>query len=206
MDPDPPSPPRDAAVSAIVLAGGRSSRFGRDKLSVEVQGMPLLHHAIRAVSEMCSEVVVVTAAGPGRVRLPSRVRVPIRTIPDRSPYPGPLAALAVGLDAAAHPVALIAGGDMHRLVPSVLWRMVELALVDEAPAVALMEDGALRPLPCLVRRYHRRTAEALVDEGNASLRALLAAVGARGIPEKAWRSLDPAGLTLVDVDRPEDLR
>jgi molybdenum cofactor guanylyltransferase len=197
--------PLDAAVSAIVLAGGRSSRFGRDKLSVRVDGVPLLHHAIRTVAQMCSEVVVVTATGPDRARLPSRVPVPIRTIPDRSPYPGPLAALAVGLEAAAHPVSLVAGGDMHRLVPSVLWRMVELALVDEAPAVALMEDGDLRPLPCLVRRYHRRTAEALVEEGNASLRALLAAVGALGIPERAWRTLDPEGHTLTDVDRPEDL-
>ena len=36
-------------VAAIVLAGGRSSRFGRDKLAEPVDGRPLLDHAIDAV-------------------------------------------------------------------------------------------------------------------------------------------------------------
>ena len=38
------------AVSAIVLAGGASTRFGRDKLAEPVDGRPLLHHAAEAVA------------------------------------------------------------------------------------------------------------------------------------------------------------
>ena len=37
-------------VTGIVLAGGRSTRFGGDKLAVEIGGRPLLHRAIVAVA------------------------------------------------------------------------------------------------------------------------------------------------------------
>ncbi|MFN8623891.1 MAG: NTP transferase domain-containing protein, partial [Chloroflexota bacterium] len=51
-------------VSAIVLAGGRASRFGADKLAASLDGVPLLHHAVRAVSAVpgATEVIVVAGA------------------------------------------------------------------------------------------------------------------------------------------------
>ncbi|HSW43930.1 MAG TPA: NTP transferase domain-containing protein, partial [Patescibacteria group bacterium] len=51
-----------ARVTGIVLAGGRSTRFGEDKLVAEVGGRPLLHLAIDAVATAVDEVVVVVGA------------------------------------------------------------------------------------------------------------------------------------------------
>ena len=50
-------------VSAVVLAGGRSVRFGRDKLAEPIDGRPLLHHAIDAVRPVAPEIIVVAARG-----------------------------------------------------------------------------------------------------------------------------------------------
>ena len=50
-------------ISVIVLAGGRSRRFGRDKLAEPVDGRPLLHHAIDAVRPIATEIIVVAAPG-----------------------------------------------------------------------------------------------------------------------------------------------
>ena len=47
------------AVSAIVLAGGRSARFGRDKLAVSIDGRPLLHHAAEAVAAVATDIIVI---------------------------------------------------------------------------------------------------------------------------------------------------
>ena len=41
--------------------------------------------------------------------------------------------------------------------------------------------------------------------GERSLRALVAHLDARVLTELEWRPLDPAGGSLVDIDRPEDL-
>ncbi|MDQ3209832.1 MAG: NTP transferase domain-containing protein, partial [Actinomycetota bacterium] len=49
-------------VSGIVLAGGRSSRFGvDDKLAATYDGMPLLHHPVLRLAEITGDVVVVLA-------------------------------------------------------------------------------------------------------------------------------------------------
>ena len=59
------TPPLSSAarVTGIVLAGGRSTRFGGDKLAAEIGGRPLLHLAIEAVAGVVDEVVVVVAPG-----------------------------------------------------------------------------------------------------------------------------------------------
>ena len=193
------------ATSGVVLAGGRSSRFGRDKLAERLEGSPILHHALRAVGAVCDEIIVVAAAEGPAPELPNGFRRRTRVVRDPEPFPGPLSALATGLEAATNQLVLVTGGDMPCLVPEVLELLLRTASAEDLDAISLEDGETEPPLPCAVRRYHRRTARALMDEGNASLRALLAAVGAARIPERTWSRLDPQRGSLVDVDVPADL-
>jgi molybdopterin-guanine dinucleotide biosynthesis protein A len=97
-------------ATGIVLAGGTSSRFGADKLAVEVDGRPLLHHAIRAVASVVDEVVVVIALDGADPRLPADVEVSVRVARDAEAGLGPLAGRAAGLGGARAPLALVVGG------------------------------------------------------------------------------------------------
>ena len=85
-------------VAVIVLAGGRSSRFGRDKLAEPLDGRPLLDHAIDAARRMATEVLVVVAPGSAPA-VPAGVQV----VHDAQAFEGPLAGVAAGL-----------GGDPRR--------------------------------------------------------------------------------------------
>jgi molybdopterin-guanine dinucleotide biosynthesis protein A len=77
---------REPRPVGIVLAGGRSSRFGEaDKLRVELRGRPLFQHAILALAALCNEVVVVTADADDAPPLPTDAPVPIRLVHDRLP-------------------------------------------------------------------------------------------------------------------------
>ncbi len=87
---------RLSGVAGIVLAGGRSSRFGSDKLAAEREGVPLLHHAVLRVAEVADDVVVVLAPGASGAGLPPGVRV----ANDPTEGEGPLAGLHAGLLAA----------------------------------------------------------------------------------------------------------
>jgi len=190
-------------ATGVLLAGGRSRRFGGDKLAAPYLGEPLLHRAARAVAAVCAEVVVVVgpaAAAPG---LPPDVRW--RLARDAREGEGPLAGIVAGLAEVRTPVALVAAGDMPTLAPPVLERLVRAVLAGPGDAAALGEAGGFRPLPCALRPATIGAARARLGVGERSVRGFLAALRLAVVPEEAWRALDPSGETLRDVDVPEDL-
>ena len=184
--------------SAVVLAGGRSSRFGRDKLAEPFDGQSLLERAIEAVRALATDVVVVAAPG-AELAVPSGVRV----VHDPVGFEGPLAGLVTGLGDTMEEVVLVVGGDMPTLVTAVLESMIS-GLDDPAiAAVVLAHDGRPRPLPMVVRRATALgAARSSLQAGDRRLRAIIEALPVRIIPEDAWRRLDPDGATLRDVDTP----
>jgi molybdenum cofactor guanylyltransferase len=192
-------------VSGIVLAGGRSSRFGADKLAEPLGGEPLLHRAVRAVAQVSDEVLAVVSSSGHLPALPSDRPVPARTTRDDEPHGGPLAALAVGLAYAEHPVAIVAGGDMPWLSPSVLSLLVDRLRSGAVDAATLELGGRGQPLPLAISRSALVTIRGLLADGERSLRSMLGRTRVALVYEPAWRALDPAGRTLADVDVPEDL-
>lgn len=189
-------------LTAIVLAGGRSSRFGRDKLAERIDGRPLLDHAIDAVRPVASRILVVVApdAAPA---LPEGTTI----VHDPTPFEGPLAGLLAGLRETDDPVVLAIGGDTPDLVVGVVESM--LAALDSSPApdaVVLEHDGRARPLPIVLRHGPAvAAAAALYAQGERRLRALTETLATHVIPEAAWRAFDPDAVTLRDIDTPADL-
>lgn len=188
-------------ISAIVLAGGRSVRFGRDKLAEPVDGRPLLHHAIDGVRPVATEVIVVTAPGAAPA-VPDGVTI----VHDPVAYEGPLAGLLVGLRAAREPNVVVVGGDMPSLVEPLLNAMVAALDEPDVEAVLLADDGRTRPLPMVVRRAPAiAVAASLVGTGVRRLGALTDGLPTWIIGEEEWRAVDPEGRTLRDIDTPDDL-
>jgi molybdenum cofactor guanylyltransferase len=188
-------------VTAVVLAGGRSVRFGREKLAEPLDGRPLLEHAIEAVRPVATEVVVVAAPGTTPTS-PADVILVHDTVAGE----GPLVGLLAGLRAAREPVVLVVGGDMPTLVREVLELMLGELDRAETDVVVLEHDGRARPLPVALRRETAvRAVDGFVTAGERRLRAVMETPTLRIIPESAWRALDPQGRTLRDVDTPDDM-
>lgn len=188
-------------ITAIVLAGGRSSRFGRDKLAEPIDGRPLLHHAIEAVRLVARDIVVVAAPG-------SLLDVPpgVRVVHDAVAFDGPLAGLLTGLHATTAPVVLVTAGDMPHLAPDVIDALRRALDAPTIEAAVIEQAGRPRPLPMALRRKPAQAAVTrLLAAGERRLRALPQALSTTVIPETVWRALDPAGLTTHDIDTPDDL-
>jgi molybdopterin-guanine dinucleotide biosynthesis protein A len=192
---------RGPRLSAIVLAGGRSSRFGRDKLGEPIDGRALLDHVIAVVSQVAREVIVVA-----RPRDQPHVSHGVIVVHDPSAFEGPLVGLTAGLRGATNPVAVAVGGDMPTMVPSVLQALVARLDDPSVDAAVLEDDGRRRPLPLALRTAPARAAAArLVADGERRLGALIEALATSVVDEATWRALDPDGRTLRDVDMPADL-
>ena len=201
-------------ASGIVLAGGRSSRFGRNKLAEPVNGVPLLHGAVRAMAAACTEVVIVATPAGMDVFMPIGLPTPIREIADPQAFAGPLVGLLTGAQAAAYELIVVAGGDMPSLDPQVLRLMLRRmqpgpgrsSSYFAAQGVALDFGGEAQRLPLVLdRAVVVAAASDLVAAGERSLGGLIAALDMAVIPETEWRTLDRDAATLQDVDRPQDL-
>jgi molybdopterin-guanine dinucleotide biosynthesis protein A len=204
--------------TGIVLAGGRSSRFGGDKLAADLDGTSLLEATIAAVAAATDGIIV---AGPG---LPAGLRtgeMPVALIRDVEPFGGPLAALSNALrEAAPDPehVAIVVGGDMPRLVPAVLRAMLDRIADDAAIDAVLLGQERSRTgsqseqpprravLPVAVRVDAAvRAARAALESGDRALQSLVDRLAHVELPASTWLRLDPAAETLLDVDTTGDL-
>ena len=188
------------SVSAVVLAGGRSSRFGRDKLAEPLDGATVLWRTIEAVRGISDDIVVVV--GPdGLATEPPDVRI----VRDGEAHGGPLIGALTGLAACTHGTVVLAGGDMPWLDARVLGLMVA-SCTPEMDGVALGFDGRRQQLPLALHRDAALLAATrLVENGERRLGALLEALALIVIPEVEWRRLDPAAATIRDIDTPDDL-
>lgn len=188
-------------VTAIVLAGGRSRRFGRDKLAEPIDGIPLLLHAIDAVRPVVGDILVVLPPGTERDVPPD-----VRVIHDPAPFEGPLVGLLEGLRAVTGETVLVAAGDTPVLVPAVLEALLEAFDQGGADAVLLERAGRPVPFPMVLRRHRaQEVAVGLVETGERRLLALTEALSIQVIDEATWRSLDPDARTVHDIDTPADL-
>jgi molybdopterin-guanine dinucleotide biosynthesis protein A len=189
-------------VSAVVLAGGRSSRFGRDKLAEPVEGRTLLDHAIESVRTFTAEVIVVAAPG-AEPAVPPDVLV----AHDAAAFEGPLAGLLAGLEVAHERIILVTAGDMPGLQRDVADVLIDALGAPGVEAAVLEDAGRPRPLPMAIARDPaREVASQLLSGGERRLRSLVDALRTTVIPEATWRALDPEDRSLRDIDTPDDLR
>ncbi len=201
----------------IVLAGGRSNRFGRDKLAEPIAGEPLLWLPIRALAAAgCTEIVVVIGPTGPEPGLPPDV-ASVGFARDPEPFGGPLVGLRAGLaaivsdgSAAAIPTgavtAFVVAGDQPTLEPALLVSLGWRVATGARAAILADADGHARPLPmALDARSGLEAADRLLATGQRRLRDLLDDLGTDVIDRAAWSSLDPTGATLADIDVPGDL-
>ncbi|HSK24062.1 MAG TPA: formate dehydrogenase accessory sulfurtransferase FdhD [Egicoccus sp.] len=193
------------SASAAVLAGGASRRMGRDKRLVEVDGRPLLRHALDAVLQVFRPIGVAVVVGADEVDLP--IPAGVRTVVDRWPGEGPLGGLITALEAADTDLVVVVAGDHHRLVPDVLSLLAQHLAMRSCDAVVLADErGRAQPL---LGAYHRRALaplRAAFDAGERRAGAVLDHLDVHLLPPTDWRRHDPAGWSLQDLDTPEDLQ
>jgi len=191
-------------ATGVVLAGGRSTRFGSDKLAATYRGMPLLHHAVLRLVEVTHDVVVVLPPDTEPPVLPPGV--PVRYVHDAIEGQGPLEGALSGLSSVRTEFAVLVGGDMPELSTAVVIEMLRVAAASGADAVALQDGERARPLPLVVRAEPaREVAHALRHAGEHRLRSLQQGLRTAVIDEATWHALDPNRGSLRDIDEPADI-
>lgn len=188
-------------ITGIILAGGYSSRFGSEKAIATLDGEPLIHHAARALDDVCVEVIAVVRADQDSRDWPS-----MRIVTDVAEMPeGPLRGVYAGLAASATPWAYVVSCDSPRMQPDLL-RLLYQSRQGGEHAVVARWDGHIQPLVALYHTSCTDVFRALLESGERSPRRALASVPHTVVDEAECARADPDGLSFVSVNRAEDLQ
>ncbi len=186
-------------VEAVVLAGGASQRMGRDKATLEVDGIAMVERVAQALGACFARVRVVIRPGmPAPLALPA--------IEDRHAERGAMVGIAAALAAAEAPWVAVAACDLPFIEPAVLLALAALAPVDsEHDVVAPLGARGPEPLLALYRKRLLPELERRIAAGQLALHALLQPPRLLAVPERDLRSIDPVLASVHNVNRPDDL-
>ena len=108
------------AISGFVLAGGRSSRMGRDKALLELRGKPLVEHAVLKLRRICAEVAILSnQAVLGRF-------APV--VGDLHPDCGPMSGLEAALAHTSHDWSMVLPVDVPFVPTMMLYHWAQSTL------------------------------------------------------------------------------
>jgi molybdopterin-guanine dinucleotide biosynthesis protein A len=185
MIPPPPILSADQTALGLVLAGGRSVRFGGEKAAAEFRGKPLLLWAAERLAASCPAVAVNARPGTEAERLAGGLVV----LHDRPGDPdGPLAGVRAGLEwAAGQGASFLAVSPCDApLLPEDIFPRLIAAAREHGAAVAETPDG-LQPQ---------------VAVWPVAALPLLETALSGGAHPPTWRMLREAGAEPVRFDDP----
>lgn len=148
--------------SAIVLAGGRSSRMGgRNKALELLSDRPLIAHVLERLQPQVDDIVI--NCNRHQTELAAFGH---RLIGDEAPdYPGPLAGIAAALPLCKHELALVAPCDTPWL-PADLYQCLAAKLQPDIHLVIAHDGQRLQPLFMLLRRKLLPSLQASLRQGH----------------------------------------
>jgi molybdopterin-guanine dinucleotide biosynthesis protein A len=185
-----------ASIQPIVLVGGRSRRFGRDKLIEPWGDGVLVQRPIDALRAMFGPRV--RLVGDCDARLPALAD---GVIPDLHPGAGPMGGIISALAGSGQGVFVLAG-DMPACDPGTIRRILAAAKAHPLALAALARTDRLHPCVGLYRHGALAVLEARLREGSLALHSAFE----RG--QIASVECDPRAVTnvnhLEDVERAPD--
>jgi len=188
---------KEPFMTGVVLVGGKSRRFGRDKVLSEFKGTPLLDHVVGVLRPLFDEVILVGHRRKGLERH--------RVFEDIRPGCGPLGGIYTALHATSAEHCFVCAADMPHMNPGFISHMTSLA--DDHDIILPVWSKGREPLHAVYRRTVLPLVEELLAKGCFKIFSLVEQVDTLFIPEDAIRRYgDPAVMfsninTLHDMER-----
>ncbi|AFL99745.1 MULTISPECIES: molybdenum cofactor guanylyltransferase [Desulfitobacterium] len=140
-------------ITGIILAGGKSSRMGRNKAFIEWAGVPLIEHTLAIFSTVFAEVMI----SSNHPELYAKYGV--KVIKDNYLDHGPLGGLEACLREARYDYAFFAACDMPFLSVEVI-RFMAGKIEGEVDILIPELDGEIQPLHAF---YHKNCLPIIED-------------------------------------------
>jgi len=185
-------------VTAVVLAGGRSSRYGENKALVTFQGVPLIERALHTMDSIFHRVVLITNTPDAYAYL----RVPM--FEDLIKGLGPLGGIYTGLQVIPDPAGFFVACDMPFLNPLLIRYMV--AIRNDFDVVIPRVSGWVEALHGLYTKNCSQSIRELIASGTYQVFRFFQAVSVRFVDDGEVRQWDPDLKSFLNINTPDELK
>lgn len=163
----------ESRFSAAVLAGGRSTRMGRDKAALRLNGRSLAEHQTEKLKALCLTDLMLSGW--------PEATAGARFVPDVLPARGPLSGIHACLCAAMYDAVLFLSVDVPLVPAEALQSLLD---AHRGGITLLSADGVPQPLIGVYDRSLRAEAEAILRSENTAVRRLFEQHPPRLVPYK----------------------
>ena len=186
-------------ITAVLLAGGRSRRMGKDKRFLPVGGRTLFDRSCAVLQQVFNSVCVVIAQDSPDLQ----VAVPV--VRDVISNCGSLGGLYTGLRQAKTTHIFLAACDMPFLSPHLIQYLATLK--DGADVVICRWKERLQPTHALYSQHCCDVIEGMLRDGQLQIQSLLAnpTLRVRVVEECEIERIDPEGRSFLNVNTPSDM-
>lgn len=185
------------ALTAFILAGGRSTRMGTDKAFVALDGRTLLARALDLVRSLTSDVRIVGDSG--------KFSPFASVVEDLFPGCGPLAGIHAALRSSQTDLNLILAVDVPFVTAALLQYMLGRARDSSATVTVPRTSQGWQPLCAMYRRNFASIAGKALRAGHYRIDPLFSEAGVEVISEVELQSAGFSPDFFANLNSPDDL-
>jgi molybdopterin-guanine dinucleotide biosynthesis protein A len=187
-------------MTSIILAGGKSSRLGRNKALQVIDGRSLIQWVVDGLSIFSTEIIIVTASGE---TIPCYSTVEIKTVADIYPEKGPLVGIYSGLISSSSSRAVAVGCDTPFLSVSLLRYMTQIHSVYDVVVPRI--KNKLEPLCAVYSENCSNPIQRLLEQDELRIDRLFTMIKVKYIEEDEVNRYDPEHLSFFNINSQADL-
>lgn len=187
-------------MTAIILAGGKSSRLGRNKALQALEGKSLIQRVVERLDALSAEIVIVTAGGEA---MPVSSAATVKTVSDICAGRGPLVGLYSGLIASTSQQAIVVGCDMPFLSVGLLEYMSQIS--SSFDVVVPRIENKVEPLCAVYSTNCLPAIRELLERDELRINRLFNMVKVRYVGEAEINRFDPQHLSFFNINSRADL-
>jgi len=193
--------------SAIILAGGVSSRFGQDKGLLQLANKPLITHVLDAISTIVDEKMVVASSKVQAENYAKALGSDVNVLIDVDDAQSPLVGALTGFKEAHGRYALLLSCDTPFVSRDVVSLLFEVCINRNA-VIPRWPNGYIEPLQavyCTKPAYE--AAKNALSEGKLNMQSMVDRLrSVRYVSTLALEQLDLELRTFFNINTPLDLR
>ena len=182
-------------ITAIVLAGGKSLRLGRNKVIEPFEGKTLIEHVVGRLRPLAGQLIIVTSHEQSDPPPLEKTEV----VTDVYPGKGPLGGLYTGLLAARYAHSIVVGCDMPFLNTELLRFMAESAPNFDA-VIPRLSETTIEPLHAIYAKSCLDKIKIQLEGDQLGIHTFLSTVRLRYIEREECLRFDPGLISFLNIN------